>query len=403
MLPTAPAAFASVVAARIQADRDALAMRWLTRLQALVPVDAHSIFPTAALLDHIPTLVEHIGQFLVAPEEDIAANTFVLAKARELGVLRHAQHASVHQLLREYELLRNILQSFVLEQSEQLQLSPDVADVIQFLRRVDQAIGILTQVTVDTFIALYTDTITEQTRRLEGFNRLVSHELRQPLGVLHMAVRMVRVAESTGEPNRRDQALDAIERNLSRLTQLVERITNLSRTRAAQDVQAELGTQRVSITTVAAEAARQLRDMSDTREVEVRIAPNLPDVVVEVGQMELMLTNLLSNAIKYSDPAKSPRFVEVASVDDPPGCTFHVRDNGLGMDDEQLRSLFTPFYRAHADRDADLQNEGVGLGLTIVRDCASAMGATVSVESAAAQGSTFTVTLPAETCGRDVD
>ena len=59
-------------------------------------------------------LIADIGHYLQAPEdEEIAANAAVIEKARELGVLRHAQQASVHQLLREYEILGEILESFV--------------------------------------------------------------------------------------------------------------------------------------------------------------------------------------------------------------------------------------------------------------------------------------------------
>ena len=106
-------AFAATIAARIDAERYALAARWLDRLVALIPVGPNDVFPTETLLDHVPKLIEQIAKFLAAPENEIASDTFVVAEARELGELRHQQQASVHQLLREYELLRNILGTFV--------------------------------------------------------------------------------------------------------------------------------------------------------------------------------------------------------------------------------------------------------------------------------------------------
>jgi signal transduction histidine kinase len=113
-------------------------------------------------------------------------------------------------------------------------------------------------------------------------------------------------------------------------------------------------------------------------------------VTVDVGQLELMLTNLLSNAIKYSDPAKPSRFVEVLPFSIDRAYGFQVRDNGLGMSADQVRHAFDPFYRGHAD-----VAEGIGLGLTIVRDCVDAMGASVTIEAAPGEGTVFTVTLAA--------
>src|SRR5262245_54149685 len=120
MSPPTDDTFAATIAARISAERYPLAARWLDRLVALIPVGANEVFPTEALLDHIPRLIEQIAKFLAVPENEIAADAFVIAEARELGELRHQQHASVHQLLHEYELLRSILVTFVGEEAARL-------------------------------------------------------------------------------------------------------------------------------------------------------------------------------------------------------------------------------------------------------------------------------------------
>ena len=136
--------------------------------------------------------------------------------------------------------------------------------------------------------------------------------------------------------------------------------------------------------------------------MQLLVAPDLPDVTIDVGRLELMLSNLLSNSIKYSDPAKSERFVEVALVrHDRTDCSFSVRDNALGMTTEQAQQVFTPLFRAHADRDRELGVEGLGLGLSIVRDCADAIGASVEVDAAPGAGTTFTITVPVGTGSRE--
>jgi signal transduction histidine kinase len=389
-METVPQPYADVLSGRIRDAQEHLAARWLHRLEDFVPAEVRSIFPSQDLLDHIPVVISEIARFLSASDEDIAANTFVTSKARELGRLRHQQGASAHQLLREYELLRNILFTFVLEETERSSLTPPASEVIRFIKRIDHAIGILTTVTVDTFIQAYTDRIDDQTRRLEGFHRMVSHELRQPLGVLLAASRVLRIADITADPRQSDRAVTAIEKNATKLTELIETITRLAQTRVAAQP-TEPGVQRVSIATVAAEAARQIREMTDARGVDVRISSNLPSARIDVGQLELMITNLLSNAIKYSDQSKPVRFVEVLPL--PDRCGFQVRDNGVGMTADQRRHVFTPFYRGHPDAA-----DGTGLGLTIVRDCAQSLGASVTVDGAVGEGTTFTVTLPSDLC-----
>ena len=110
--------FDEAVAARMRAQTTTLASRWLERLTALLPVDPNDVFPGERLLDHIPAVVAEIAGYLVAPEaEEIAANTAVIDKARQLGLLRYEQQASLHQLLREYELLAEVLENFVAEET----------------------------------------------------------------------------------------------------------------------------------------------------------------------------------------------------------------------------------------------------------------------------------------------
>jgi signal transduction histidine kinase len=108
-----------------------------------------------------------------------------------------------------------------------------------------------------------------------------------------------------------------------------------------------------------------------------------------------VLLNLVSNAIKYSDPAKADRFVEVVS--DGAADTEHVlivRDNGLGIPEPAQDAVFQRFHRAHADRDAELGVDGLGMGLTIVQECVREIGGRVRLESLPGRGSTFYVTIP---------
>src|SRR5687768_3535497 len=143
---------------------------------------------------------------------------------------------------------------------------------------------------------------------------MVSHELHQPLGTLQTATALLRQTYADTDTERRQRLVAAVERSVTRLVDLLATITNMTARGVVAPDDTKPGVQRVSLTMVAQEAARQLRDSAESRGVQVMVASDLPDVTVDVGRLELMLTNLLSNAIKYSDPAKSHRFVDVSLV-----------------------------------------------------------------------------------------
>jgi signal transduction histidine kinase len=383
--------FADLIAARMRIEHRALAARWFERLLDLIPVEARDVFPTESLLDHIPALIVEISDYLKEPADAaIAANTAILDKARELGALRHGQRASLHQVLREYQLLGGVLVNFVLQEMERLGTTPSAADSVALVFRLNQAVNVLSQCTVESFVALYTQTIADQNQRLEQFTRMAAHEWRQPLGALQFGVSMLRQPDL--DRPRVERALAAVERNVRHLVELTHKLEAVARIHTNADTAI---VQEVSARTVIQEAARQLREMADARGVQIQIAEDLPTLTVDVGRLELVFVNLLSNAIKYSDPEKPVRVVEVCGVvDGTDGCRFEVRDNGLGIPEQALAGIFRRFTRAHTDHP-DLQDvAGIGLGLSIVEDCVRAMVGRIDVRSAERAGSVFSVTLP---------
>lgn len=395
--------YASVIGQRIAAERLSLSSRWLARLHELLTVTPNEVFPSEQLLDHVPLLVDEIARYLMAPEaEEIAANAAVMDKARELGLLRHKQRASAHQLLHEYEILGEILESFLVEETERLGLQPSVAEAFAVHRRLTRAVRVLMRTTVDTFVSEYTTTIQDQNERINSFNRAASHELRSPIGTLRFAGALLDNEAVRTDPNRLAKVGATVRACAERLSWLVENLQRLAQMRDVIDVPSQ---QRVELTQLAEEVARQLADMAAARKVDVRVAQDLPGLVADPARLELVLLNLVANAIKYSDPAKPQPFVEIVNARraadevEPTGgptCTICVRDNGLGIPDEDQPAIFDRFFRAHAHLDQELGVSGTGLGLAIVIDCVHAMGGSIRCESRAGDGTSFFVTLPCE-------
>jgi signal transduction histidine kinase len=395
MNATSADSYAGIVAQRITADRVALAGHWLERLNELLPVAFNDIFPSEQLLDHIPLLVAEVAAYLRAPaEEEIAANAAVIAKARELGLLRHAQEASVHQLLREYEVLGEILEAFVADETRRLDLQPTSPECFEVLRRLNRAVRTLMRTTVDTFVSEYTTALNERNERIKAFNQMVSHELRNPIGTLLFAAAALTHSGVRSDPDRLDKVTTTIQRNTQRLSWLIENLQRLARLGGPLDVPSQ---QRVELASVATEVARQLDEMAVARHVTIRVDVQLPALFIDPARLELVLLNLVSNAIKYSDPAKPDSFVEIASCANLAAdqtCTLCVRDNGLGIPEADQSTIFARFFRAHSHLDMTLGVSGTGLGLAIVAECMQALGGSIRCESVVGQSTTFFVTVP---------
>ncbi len=367
------------------AQRD-LAAQWLNDLRAILPVATEDVFPGSQLLDHIPELITEIANYVGHPDnEAIAANTLVMTKAAELGELRYQQRASVHQLLREYHLLGTVLEGFVAREVATMGDDVDAVEALEIVCRVSESIRILQQQTIDTFVTKYSATIERQTAQLRAFSVLISHEIRQPLGVLQLVSRII----PGGDPKTAG-LLQTLERNVVRLGEVAGKLERLSRL-SRSDSPAE---QEIDLTSLARDVARQLGEMAEARGVTIEVDEDLPRLVTDAGRTELALVNLVANAIKYSDPAKSERYVRVRRSADSP-LAIAVEDNGIGIPASKLTVIFDAFVRAHSHRDDDLDTQGLGLGLAIARDCVDAMQARVTVTSTEGAGSSFTIVWPA--------
>jgi len=386
--------YADVVSQRVSAERSVLAARWLNRLNELLLVEPNAVFPSDQLLDHIPTLIAEIAAYVKAPaDEEIATNAAVIDKARELGSLRHEQRASVHQLLREYEILGELLEGFVIDETERLALHPTPAECLEVLRRMTRATRTLMRTTVDTFVSQYTTTIQERNERIKNFNRMASHELRTPIGTLLFASAMLNTDVIQLDSDRVARIASTISSSAERLSRLVTNLERLSRLTDPLDMPSQ---QEVDLQALAAEVVRQVDEMASARDVVIRInVAEVPPLLIDSARLELVLLNLVSNAIKYCDPSKPDRFIEVAaSLTSTEMCAIIVRDNGLGIAEQDQTAIFDRFFRAHSHLDHALGVTGTGLGLAIVAECVRELDGSIRCESSLGSGTTFLISVP---------
>jgi len=386
---------AVTLAERLRGQRDALTGRWLTRIADRVALTPSRIFPSDDLIDHVPLLLLGIADYIEDPARPVLAETPVIAKAMELGALRHTQGFDEHQLLKEYEILGGILFQFLADAVGEIDTECTRAELIICAGRLFQAIAVIQQATTTQFLMLARAQIAEREDRLRTFNRALTHELRNRIGAAMGAAQIMEMPEI--DASERQRLNGVVLRNVESMRGVLDNLLVLT------GVPVESRQQRhVHLPEAAQEAARQVRAAARARSVAIRIDPELPAVEVSAAAVELCLTNLLANAIKYSDAGAAERWVEVrgrlvVTNDAPEEVIVQVVDNGIGVPPEARARLFQRFFRAHEDTRSEI--EGTGLGLSIIRDTVGGLGGRAWAEFPE-KGSVFAFSLP---CRREAD
>jgi signal transduction histidine kinase len=359
---------ADVLAERLRASRRELAARWLDRIAARVSLEANKIFPSNELLDHVPLLIQGVADYLQDPINEVSADMPVVAKAMELGALRHAQGFDVYEILKEYEILGGILFAFLAEAADEIPQPCAKSELLHCGQRLFKAVTLIQQTTTTHFLRLGDTRIAEREERLRAFNQTVSHEIKNRIGaILGAGGALLEMPDLPPEQQR--QFLEIVVKNARTMRHSVENLIALSTTE--RDSRQH---RHIQLPEAAREAVREVRESAKDAGLEIRVG-DLPNMEINAAGVELCLANYLSNAIKYSDPAKPSRFAEISgSVETSPEggreLVIRVRDNGHGVPAEMRDRLFQRFFRANEDTEV----EGTGLGLSIVADTAESLG-----------------------------
>jgi signal transduction histidine kinase len=382
---------AATLSDSLRSAKQELVTRWLDRISARVAISTKRVFPTHALLNHVPLLIEGIAAYLKRPERDIDAKAPVVAKAMELGALRHAQGFDAYELLKEYEMLGEIIFDFLADTAERIQDDVPRRDFLACWARVFQAIELIRQATMSHFLRLSAAQINERENRLRKFNRTVAHELKNNVNAIANASSMI--GESWTDEAERQQFDAIVAKNADSLKRVLENLESLSRTQA--DAR---HCRNVLLPEAATEAVRELQEAAKAKGVAVRIADDLPGIEVDAATVELCLMNYVSNGIKYSDGDKGDRWVTInASFEGPDTerdreVVIRVSDNGIGVPADKREQLFGEFYRAHDETVTEA--DGSGLGLSIVRETVESIGGRAWAEFPEGEGSVFAFSLP---------
>lgn len=231
------------------------------------------------------------------------------------------------------------------------------------------------------------------------FVAVTSHELRTPLAIITGLVDGL--GSDRLEASRRARVLEAVQRSLDRLAELVARITDVAHLSATS---VRYHRTPVALAAIVGAVAEELAPLFEQRRLAFASAlpADLPPALVDARRVGQVLSSLLLNAVRFTPDGGS---VTVDALPPPDGgrlLTVRVRDTGIGIPREELERIFEPFYEiAPADRHhsgtGQFGSSGLGLGLAIARRIVEGHGGSIRAQSGLDRGepgSTFIFTLP---------
>ena len=218
------------------------------------------------------------------------------------------------------------------------------------------------------------------------FVSIASHEFRTPLSSIDFATTFIKKNAATIGSKKLNEKVQVIEKHVSYMSHLLEDVLTFNKN--------EKGRIKIIPSTIGLE--NFIRDAVEEVTCNAKhshhicVSTNkLGCLVTDEKLLRSILINLLTNAIKFS-PAKEEITLNV--LDQKTFITLEVRDEGIGIPEEELEMIFEPFIRGRSTEEI----QGTGLGLSIVKKAVEILNGTICVESSPGKGSVFSVRIPRE-------
>ena len=206
----------------------------------------------------------------------------------------------------------------------------------------------------------------------------VAHEINNPmtiiLGYAQIVLKRIKPEDPLSKP------LLAIEKEAIRCKKLIENLLTFSRA-------SKMVKQTGDVNKAIKEAVALIEPQAKVKNtgIVVNYADKLPDIMIDVNQIQQIIINLCNNAM---DAMPAGGTIKIETAQDEKFIKIAVSDNGSGISDENKKKLFEPFFTTKE------VGKGTGLGLSICYELANKHGGDISVESEVGKGTTFTVRLP---------
>lgn len=217
------------------------------------------------------------------------------------------------------------------------------------------------------------------------FASMVSHEFRTPLATIRLSVNHIKKYKSRMSPDAIDSKIKVVSEQVDHMTHMLEEVLTLGK---AEESKIQISKRKVNMETFFAGIQEEVENIfKNSHTIHRTLDMQQNEIETDVDLLRNVFINLLSNAIKFS-PGKTDIYLEGHQKGKE--LIVQVRDEGLGIPEEELPKIFDPFHRG--TNVATIQ--GTGLGLSIVKKAVDLIGGQVTVSSKPDEGTVFTVTIP---------
>lgn len=251
-----------------------------------------------------------------------------------------------------------------------------------------KAMANLVAITIERMHRQASEVHTEAVRQSEHLKSVLldalAHEFVTPLTSIKGAITAIR--SEFPHPPEEDDLLTVAEEESDKLNSVVNEYVDMARIEPGKT---RIRRRRVAVSDFVQSSLGGLKSVLDGRVVEVAIPEHIPALSVDPELASLAFRQLVSNAAKYSPPATR---IEISAQESDALIVLRILDDGPGIPANELHAIFERFYRGSRDSESI---PGMGMGLTIARDIATAHGGSLKGENVPGHGAQFSLTLPA--------
>lgn len=380
----------------LEDDKKFIMADWLEHVRSEISVARSK--SDAQIYNHLSVFINTLISALRSEESnDLLNENRVLSK--EHGEQRFSiKGYTLEQMIHEYHLLRETIFEYLVVERD-VNLSESDRKIInnfidkgiqsaasEFVRKETEVQNKIKAELEETLARLK---VTMKAR--DSFLSVASHELKTPLTTLLLQTQMRKRQFSKGnmaafEADKVKEMFEADFKQLSGLNRLIDDMLDIGRIRTGR---LELHKERIDLGALARDIFERFKPQIEEKcsSFDYSVEENV-FVEADSARIDQIISNLLNNAMKYG--RCRPLAAKVFCDKENRKAFLVVRDNGLGISEEDKERIFQIFERAISPNEVS----GLGLGLSIVKEIAGAHGGEVLVDSEVGVGSTFTVGLP---------
>lgn len=239
-----------------------------------------------------------------------------------------------------------------------------------------------------TSVVRIVDRVMKLNKTKTEFVSVASHQLRTPLSAIRWETELLMTKFREGLNEKQLKNVENIFLLSGRMTKLVNDLLDVARIDQNRFI---LKKNKIALAKIIEETVEEKSLLFKPRHIEVvlNLGKDLPEVLGDQEKIKLALENLVDNAFKYTTSGGK---IEINLLKDENNVVFEIKDNGVGIPEEQTGRIFEKFFRSN--NAVKYQTEGTGLGLYIAKNVIDQMGGKIWFKSIENVGSIFSFSLP---------